>query len=259
MSHALIAAKSGWGKSWFAQWWTEDNLPNYDHVVILDRRDEFRGLVKAGFATWGIVSNAEAGLSPADWREFIRSNPRVVLARHHLDGDAWKGVAAAIIRAALSMDDDVLLVIDEAHKVAPQSGSYPDAMEDLATEGRGQVASLWVTQRLAKLDETPISEMMVYILGGFKSDNDLRKIAGNVGYNADVHKVSEDRVPGLSKELRADDAGEVPVRKFTQDGRTVGSEWIYSDDSGQQKRINSKRKSMESEHYGPESLPLTVP
>jgi len=258
MTHALIAAKSGWGKSWFSQWWTEDNLDNYPYVVILDRRDEFRGLVKAGLAEWAVVGRQEAGLSVAGWQSFIRENPRVVLARHRLDGDEWREVAAAIVRAAMDLDEDVLVVIDEAHKVAPQKGSYPDAIEDLATEGRGQVASLWVTQRLAKLDETPIGEMMIYMLGGFQSDADLGKVGKNVGYPSDVHKVNGGTVRGLPDDLHADD-GPIPVRKFTEDGSTVGSEWIYSDDDGNRRRINTKTLSMESTHYGPDSLTLSIP
>lgn len=258
MSHALIAAKSGWGKSWFSQYWTEDNLPNYDYVVVLDRRDEFRGLVKAKMASWGIVSPSEARMSVSAWKEFIRVNPKVVLARHRLNGEMWKEVVASIIRAAMDLDGDVLLVIDEAHKVAPQRGSYPEAIEDLATEGRGLVASFWITQRLAKLDETPIGEMMKYILGGFQSDSDLSKIGGNIGYNADVHKVNGGRVRGLPDDLQVDGES-IPVRKFTEGDKTIGSEWIYSDDDGNRKRINTKELEMESTHYGPDSLTLTIP
>ncbi|MCU4716869.1 ATP-binding protein [Halapricum hydrolyticum] len=258
MTHALIAAKSGWGKSWFSQWWTEDNLDNYPIVVVLDRRDEFRGLVKAGMASWGVIGDQEASVTVAGWRQMLVENGRTVLARHQLNGDRWKDVVAKIVRAAMQIDQDVLVVIDEAHKVAPQSGGYPDAIEDLATEGRGQVASLWVTQRLAKLDEDPIGEMMIYMLGGFQSDADLRKVDGNVGYPSDVHKVNGAPVHGLPDDLHADD-GPIPVRKFTEDGSTVGSEWIYSDDDGNRRRINTKTLSMESTHYGPDSLTLSIP
>jgi len=258
MTHALIAAKSGWGKSWIAQWWLEDNYQEYPRMVVLDRRDEFRGLAKAGIANWGIVSEQEASLSAAAWREFIDENERVVLARHQLDGDAWKKVAASIVKAAMRLDEDVLLLIDEAHKVAPQRGTYPDPLETLATEGRGHVASVWVTQRLAKLDETPIGEMMIYLLGGFQSDSDLKKVGNNVGYQSDVHKVNGGTIRGLTESLHAE-KGPIALRKFKEAGQTVGSEWIYSNDDGLQKRVNTHNLEMQSTHYGPSGLSLSVP
>lgn len=50
--HMLFAAQSGWGKSLHFQAYAEENLdaPNYDPGVVLDYADEYRGLVKAGFA-----------------------------------------------------------------------------------------------------------------------------------------------------------------------------------------------------------------
>jgi len=259
MTHALIAAKSGWGKSWLAQWWLEDNIENYPHVVVLDRRDEFRGLVKSGDASHMIVGPREADVSSSAWQDFIVENGRTVLARYRLNGEDWTRVAAEIAHAAMNVDDDVLVLIDEAHKVAPEKGTYPDALETLATEGRGSVASVWVTQRLAKLDETPISEMMMYLLGGFKSDSDVSKAGRNIGYSRTVHKVGEGNIGGLSQDLHAPDSGPVPLRKFTENGQVVGSEWIYSDDDGKRRRINTRDLDMESTHYGPESLSLSIP
>ena len=260
MTHALIAAKSGWGKSYLAQWWIEDNLKDYPVVVVLDRRDEFRGLVKSGFCQWGIIGPNEVNAPASAWQDVFEENGRMVLARHKIHGEDWMNAVASIIQAALSLEEDVLVCIDEAHKVAPQSGNYPEPLETLATEGRGRCASLWITQRLAKLDETPIGEMMVYLLGGFQSDADLRKVGRNVGYPQDVHKVGASRVAGLPEDLHAPDEGAVPVRKFTdENGSTVGSEWVYSDDSGRHRRINSGDLEMESTHHGPESLSLSVP
>jgi len=259
MTHALIAAKSGWGKSWFAQWWLEDNLDEYTHVVVLDRRDEFRGLVKSGYCRWMVVGPDESHISPSGWRDFIADNGRVVLARHKLGTDAWKAVAAKIATAAMALEGDVLILIDEAHKVAPQRDTVPDAIETLATEGRGNVASVWVTQRLSKLDTTPVSEMMIYLFGGFQSDSDLKKVKRNVGYPHQVHKANAGQVRRLPEDLHAPDEGAVAVRKFVDDDRTVGSEWIYSDDQGDRRRINTKDLEMESTHYGPESLALSKP
>jgi hypothetical protein len=149
--------------------------------------------------------------------------------------------------------------VDEAHKVAPQKEVDPDAIETLATEGRGRLAGVWVTQRLAKLDETPFGDMMVYVLGGFQSDADLRKVRGNIGYPGDVQKVKQGRIPGLPEELHAPDEGSVALRKFKEHGRTVGSEWVYSDDDGRLRRINTRDLEMASMQYRPQSLDLSVP
>jgi len=259
MTHALIAAKSGWGKNWISQWWVEDNLDEFEYLVVLDRLDEFRGLVKAGFANWGIIGPDEVTAPPSAWKEIIEQNKRIVLARHNIDGEDWMDAAASVSQAAMALDGGVLVVIDEAHKVAPQRGSYPDAIQSLATEGRGHVATLWVTQRLAKLDETPVGEMMVFLLGGFRSDADLEKLRGNVGYPVDIHAISNGQIRQLPEELHADDAGPVALRRFKEGSQVVGSEWVYSNDDGLLKRINSRNLSMESEHYGRESLDLSVP
>jgi len=41
-----VLAKSGWGKSFTSQSIQEDNIPDYDHVIILDYKDEYGGLVE---------------------------------------------------------------------------------------------------------------------------------------------------------------------------------------------------------------------
>jgi hypothetical protein len=259
MTHALVGAKSGWGKSWLCQWWTEDNEPGYDHLLVLDYKDEYRGLVKGGLAQWGIAGPNEAGTDAAGWQAILEEAGALVLARHQLRSEQWREVCAAAIRAARHLDGSVLVVIDEAHFVAPQSGSYPDAIEGLATTGRGErVSSMWVTQRLARLDETVIAQMMVRLLGGFSSDADLSKVGSIVDYPVDVHNPQMSTVRGLPGDLEADD-GPVPVRKFEENDSTIGSEWIYSTDSGETRRVDSRRLDMETTHYGPEGEGLSTP
>lgn len=259
MTHAIVGGKSGWGKSWLCQWWTEDNAPSYDHLLVLDYKDEYRGLVKGGLAQWGIAGPKEVGVDAAGWQSILEENGALVLARHRLRSEQWQEVCAAAIRAARRLDGSVLVVLDEAHFVAPQSGSYPDAIEGLATTGRGEgVSSMWVTQRLARLDETVIAQMMVRLLGGFSSDADLSKVGSIVDYPVDVHNPQVSTVAGLPADLEAGD-GSVPVRKFTSGGSTIGSEWIYSTDSGETRRVNSRHLEMDTTHYGPEGEGLSTP
>lgn len=57
--------------------------------------------------------------------------------------------------------------------------------------------------------------------------------------------------------LATDDGEAVSVRKWTDGtGHPVGSEWIYSDDSGTQERRDTRRLSMESQHVGAEGIDI---
>ena len=259
MTHALVAGKSGWGKSWLCQQWTEDNAGEYDHLLVLDYKDEYRGLVKDGLAQWAIAGPGEVGYQSGHWAEVLESCGSLVLARHRLRTEDWQDVCASAIMAARRLSGSVLVVVDEAHFVAPQSGAYPDAIEGLATTGRGEgVSSMWVSQRLARLDETVIAQMMMFVLGGFRSDADLSKLRGIVDYPADIHSTQASTVHNLPEALHVD-GDPLALRQFKDDGGMRGSEWVHSTDSGDLKRIDSRELEMQSTHYGPEGQTLSTP
>lgn len=73
-----------------------------------------------------------------------------------------------------------------------------------------------------------------------------------VGYPKELHRAGGEQLTGRVPEtLHAADAGAVSVRKWTttnEDGEqvTTDSEWIYSDDSGELRRVRS------AEHWDPE-------
>jgi hypothetical protein len=252
MTRTLTAATSGWGKSWLAQQDSEKNLQNVDYCVIADYKDEFRGLVKAGFAQWLGVGSVEIGLSAADWAQIIQDNRRLVCARS-VDQSQWREWVAKISTAVQEyVLGSVLVVIDEAHFVAPQKKGYPEEVGSLATTGRGnEVASTWVTQRAQMLDETIISQCDERMLGGFTSKQDRNKIQGVVPYDVEVHDPTEEHPPGL---------WDSSLQKYEdEDGGLTGSEWIYSNSDGDVTRFDSRELSMQSEHYGGESVRLDRP
>ena len=261
MTRRLLAAMSGWGKSWYAQLLFETNIPEFDYVGIYDYKDEYRGLVKAGLAKSYIVGEQEKAWSVDDWETFFNANSKVVLARHRLPPEEWREVVANAVQALRNLagpDTAALAGIDEAHFVAPQSGKIPDAIDGLSTTGRGEGASsIWVTQRLAKLDETVGSQCDERLVGGFTSDRDREKI--DPEYPEDVHNPMAQSVPQLPENLRA--GGEsIPLRRFeNEEGNTLGSEWIYSDNSGNMERRDTREKNMETTHYGPEGHPIHDP
>ncbi len=251
---------SGWGKSYHAQAIMEASIPEFDYVPILDFKDEYRGLVKAGLASHFIVGPRELGWSTGTWREFLEANGAVVLARHKLTPEQWQTVAARVATAARRLAPDSrgsLVVIDEAHFIAPQRGTVPDAIEGLATTGRGEGASsLWITQRLAKLEETIVSQADETLAGGFRSSNDRAKL--DPEYPEALHNPEANTVPTLPEELQADGQN-IPLRKFTDGGSTVGSEWVYSNDSGDLERRDTRDMEMKTTHHGAEGNPIQDP
>jgi len=255
MSRELIAAQSGWGKSWVTQQRIESNIDSFDAVVVLDYCDEYRGLAKAGLAKWLGVGQQEATLSVDGWRRLMDEHGAIVAARA-VGAATWReDVAATVAQAAFEYDGDVLIVVDEAHFVARMRKATPKPVEELATTGRGAgVASIWVTQKIAKLDSVVSSQCDRKMLGGFIDPNDIDRVDGVTVYNGDLHNPQLDTVRGLPDEL-LDDDGESSTLSHTD----PGSEWIYSTRDGDYDRIDSSRLSMDSTHYGPEGSTLNKP
>lgn len=260
MTHALLAAKTGWGKSWFTQLYIEENLPTVDYALILDYKDEYRGLAKAGMVKWMGVGDKEASLDYRAWKKALESNGKLILARMGVRKEEWQAVCAEAILAAREIDGECLVALDEVHFLAPQQGAVPDEISGLPTTGRGEgVSSLNVTQRLARVDEDLVTQADRRILGGVSS-NDLDKIEGIIEYPVDVHDTTIDRVSKpLPDELLVD--GEpLALRRFEDDEeRTLGSEWVRSSDNGQLERVDTREKTMKTTHYGDEGHKLKDP
>jgi len=260
MTRLLLAAQSGWGKSYLAQYITENNIERYDSAVILDYKDEYRGLCEPGAGpdvTHLIAGPGEMGWSARDWHDILDGNPPVVLARHRLTDSDWRELTAAVIKGARMLTGSCLVVVDEAHFVAPQGKGYPEVIDGLATTGRGErVSSMWVTQRLSLLDKTPVTQSDANVLGGFDGDEISRVRDAVSGYPAHVHDPQADTaVPG---DLRAHDGADA-LRMFEDDdGNTIGSEWIYSDSSGERRRIDTRGMQVETTHYSPQGEPITI-
>jgi len=224
--------------------------------VLLDYKDEYRGLVE-GPAQHYIAGERERQAFETDHYQQLLAPDAVVIARHpRLDAEGWREIAAAVIREARTLGD-VLIVVDEAHFVAPQRGGFPDTIKGLATTGRGEGASaMWVTQRLTELEETVLAQTTARFLGGFESDADLAKIGPITEYPTDVHRSGGHHVGDLPESLNAD-KGPVSLRKFeSHDGSITGSEWIYSDDSGTMERRNSTDLNPQYPHVGARGKPI---
>jgi hypothetical protein len=259
--HRLILAKTGWGKSWYAQAVIEANVPKYDILALLDYKDEYRGLVKAGYLKHYIVGPEELAWSVSDWVHFLGRNPKVVLAKFGLDAEEWGEVAVRVTKATRRLcrrGHTGLLAFDEAHHLAPE-GSVPDELRSLATTGRGEGASsLWITQRAAMLAEDIIAQCGEKLLGGFTSDADLKKLRKVTEYPNEIHNPNAARQM-VPEELQVDGDG-IPLRRFEDDsGSLVGSEWVFSNDAGELERRDTREVEMSSTHHGPEGQEIADP
>lgn len=261
----LFAARSGWGKSYHSQAWLEENIPKYDTSIILDYKDEYRGLVKHGLCKFAIAGPNELDWSVAHWQKLLERNKHIVLARH-VNDDEWRELAAPVIAAARRMEGSTLVAIDEGHWVAPQGESYPKAVKGLATTGRGEgVSGMWITQRLAEIDKTIVTQCQARMLGGFGS-KDIKHFKSSIEYPPELHNPQKSPQPGIVPDelLPTDRETPTSLQKHTVTGddgepQTVGSEWIYSDDQGNRERVNTRGIDMESTHYGSQGEQLEMP
>jgi hypothetical protein len=263
-----VLAKSGWGKSYLAQSIQEENIPDYDHVVILDEGDEYTGLVEhfEELRRWG-VGHREAAASVGKWQTFLETNEWVQLPRHDLKRGDWKETCNRIVGATRRLDGTVLVVIDEAQLVAPQKTQLPEHIDWLGTTGRKNgYSTIIITQRPAKLDKDVLSQMMGLYLGGFGEKSDRNQL--DPEYPVGLHDPTLKSISRVPEELYPDDIDPSepcpPLRKWSEgegdNETTIGSEWIYSDDDGDMERINTRTDvSMASTHYAPEAENLRLP
>jgi len=242
----------------------ESNAQDYDALCVLDYCAEYRGLVKAGVAQHTIVGRLESGLSVQDWMTVLSENPRIVLERHkgQIGTDVWREIATKVASALRRLDRDQLVVVDEAHFVAPQREKLPKPIKELATTGRGAgTSTMWVTQRTAEIDKTILTQCQARMVGGFDG-GEIGPLATSIGYPAELHNPEEDPNPSrIPDDLLPSDRGRpTSLQKHKNDeGQTIGSEWIYSDDDGDRRRVNTRNVQMTSTHYGSEGNDLNPP
>lgn len=272
-----LAAQSGWGKSAKGQQVMEANIPDYDRVVVLDFKDEYRGLCKADMAKYWVAGSNELAWGSEQWEQFLNANEKVVLARRDtMEVEDWQALCDTVVGVARRLSGSVLIVIDEAHFVVPQVGATPSNLKGLATTGRGEKASsIWITQRLAEVEETVLAQCQARLLGGFESDADLSKVGKLTEYPDELHNPQAGRLSSMIDPALADDGAQIKetkdgdevavnvhaLRVFeNEDGDTIGSEWIYSDNSGDRDRIDTRGMfdSMESVHYSPQGEKIQV-
>lgn len=252
--------QTNWGKSYELESFTDRNALEYDRTVLVDYKDEYTGLVESGLLQRLPIRPGTENLSRAQWQQILEDNGSLQLGRDGMTDDAWRETIATVIAALAQLKERTFLGLDEAHRLARQKGGYPEAFDTLATTWHGDgMGVAWVTQRFAKLDEDIASQCQASMLGGFGSGNDLDQVGGIVEYPVGVHKADAERCSRtLPGELLVD--GEpLTLRRFSDEaGNTIGSEWIYSDDTTL-RRIDSRDWTLNSTHYGSDRVRIKHP
>lgn len=194
-SRLLITATSGQGKSWALRRILEQTHGHVQHIVI-DPEGEFftlREIFDYVLARAGHESERDC---PAD----VRSAE--LLARRLLE----LGVSAvldiydlkpaqramfvklfleSVMEAPRSVWHPVLIVIDEVHLFAPQSGESESgqALAHLMSAGRKRgFAGIVATQRLSKVHKDVAAMCLNNLIGGFTLDVDVKRATDSLGF-----------------------------------------------------------------------------
>jgi hypothetical protein len=254
-----IGAMTSWGKSYACQHYAEQNMDAFEGVVLVDYKDEYKGLVETFDVKRLTVPAGAETITAETWRQKLADDSQVQLARAGATTEQFREAMATVIRALSEADGTWFVVLDEAHKLAPQREKCPDPFVTLATTWHGDgMGVVWVSQRLTELEETILAECQASLLGGFRSVNDLSKIEA-VEYPPEVHLATTGTVDRpLPEELLVDGEPRRLRRWEDDDGHTTGSEWVYSD-TGDLRRIDSRDWTLESTHYGSDRKRIRQP
>ena len=191
-TRALVQASSGGGKSYLLRYLLERTAGRVQHLVI-DPEGEFVSLrerhpyvvvgeggdVAARVETAGPLARAlvEAGASAVLDLYALRLGDRRRFVRGFLEG--LLALPRALWRPAL-------VVIDEAHRFAPERGGGEaeslDAVVTLCTQGRKRgLGAVLATQRLSKLHKDAAAELLNVFVGRTGLDVDVRRSADALG------------------------------------------------------------------------------
>ena len=188
----LVQGNSGAGKSWLLRRLAEAIFGKFP-VIIIDPEGEFATLREK----YGYVLVGKGGETPADPRSAALVATRLLelgasavcdiydLKKH--ERHRWvKLFLEALMEAPKSIWRKVIIIIDEAHKFAPEKGQGEsealEAMVDLATRGRKRgFCPIYATQRIGKLTKNVAAELMNIMVGQTFIDIDQHRAAEALG------------------------------------------------------------------------------
>lgn len=191
-TRALVCANSGGGKSWLIRHIVEQTLRTIP-TIILDREGEFATL-RQKFDVVLVGQGGEVACAVATAaklaRRLIELRLSAVVDLSDLAmGDKRRFVRLfleALIALPRALWHPTLIVIDEAHQFAPESGREAEslaAVVALMDQGRKRgFGAILATQRLAKLHKDAAAEANNLFVGRFAQDVDLKRAGELLGF-----------------------------------------------------------------------------
>ena len=195
----LVQANSGGGKSWLLRRLLEQSHGKVQQIVI-DLEGEFSTLREK----YDYILAAKEGDTAAEPRSaallakrLLELNVSAIIDLYELSHQERKRFVrlflSAMINAPKSLWHPCLVIVDEAHVFAPQTGQS-EAMEaviDLATRGRKRgYCAVLATQRLSKLHKDAVAEMNNKLIGRTGLDIDRKRAAEELGFTTKEDAIS---------------------------------------------------------------------
>ncbi len=192
-SHACVIANAGAGKSGLLRRLIETTHGRIQQIV-LDVEDEFYTLrEKLDFViAGGDGADAPAGVANAAAlaRAALEHNFNMVVQLNDLGPEGAPAFVGDFLESLIAAPRDLwrplLVVLDEAHRFAPQEGSTAAShgVHALTAQGRKRgFTAILATQRLAKIDANVRGDVNNWLLGRVGQSLDRRKAADTLGFS----------------------------------------------------------------------------
>lgn len=190
-SRLLVQANSGGGKSWANRYIIEQAFKDVQ-IIVIDPEGEFSNMR----AQYDFVYIGKDGDAPAETRSAALLARRLLETKVSAIIDIYemsmperrrfvKLFLEAMVNAPKDLWHDCLVILDEAHKFAPEKEQSEalEAVADMASRGRKRGYCLIpATQRPAKLNKDVAAECNNKLIGRASLDIDRKRSAEELGF-----------------------------------------------------------------------------
>lgn len=190
-TRVLINASSGAGKSWTLRRLLEQTYGSVQHFVI-DPEGEFRTLrEKFDYVLVGHEGDIPAKPSTAATlaRRLLELGASAILDIAELHMDERRAFVQQFVDSMMNAPKHlwhpVMVVIDEAHMFAPETGKSEALLSviDLMARGRKRgFCGVLATQRISKLHKDAVAEALNVLIGRTSLDIDVERALRTLGY-----------------------------------------------------------------------------